>query len=245
MENLGQRKPFFFPENLRGAQKKNTCIVIGSGRTGKTTLINTLTKLDSKNEPITNCFTIVTDRKNDFGKSPIMFYYTDYRGQNFSQLISNFIQEQLRPQTLIRYGDINSLILVVDVFDYDEPDNALDKKKELDLERIESHVTTWNKTALDAVFGLLTRPALKYVCLFINKIDKWENGNGQKSRDLIYNKFSSLIADLRERCAEYATFEVIIGSALVGTSVIGANSLLTQLAKYSVPPENNGHEGQI
>jgi transaldolase len=74
----------------------------------------------------------------------------------------------------------------------------------------------WNRTALDAVFGLLTRDELKYVSLFINKIDKWEAGNAPDAEGQIQNQFKTLIKDLKERCDDYAEYDTIIGSAITG-----------------------------
>ena len=135
--------------------------------------------------------------------------------------------------------------------DEDEMAKTFDR---IDQERIDYHLREWNTTALDAVFGLLTVPkqptrdsdvgSLKYICLFVNKIDKWTGGINER---VVKDLFSPLIKDLRNRAKGHARFDVIIGSALRGTAVLGMNgSLMQKLFKYSVPLlKEDRHERQI
>ncbi|MCP4663300.1 MAG: GTPase domain-containing protein [bacterium] len=229
----------YSPLKIKKGHKKNTVLLIGLGKTGKSSLVETLTRLDPEPSAETNNFSITTDKKQDQGKPPIHLHYTDYRGQDFAQLISNFVQEQLEPRTIIRYGDINSLILMIDLFRHVENEDSKQKYPDLDTERIQDHLGQWNKTALDAVFGLLTKRELNYICLFINKIDKWEKGNAGNANKIIEEKYSSLIDELLKRSGKYAEFDVRIGSATEGTNITGQDSLVARLAKYSVPLEKS------
>jgi len=221
------------PKKLKKHESKNTILVIGLGRVGKSQMIETLFKqFPVVSHQITDRFSIHQAEKK-FDNSSIRFVLTDYRGQNFAQLIQNFIEEQLEPNTLLRYGDINTLILVVDIFEF-EKDIEIQHEKP-DYNRIKEHVEQWNRTALDAVFGLLTKESLQYVCLFINKSDKLKQNNPDVRQDIETN-FSKLIEGLKTRAEQSnATFEVIIGSALTGDHMIGPSSITTSLNKFSVP----------
>ncbi len=209
---------------------------MGWGRSGKSSLIESLTKsLAPKDPELTNQFEIKSCKKEEEGQLPVYFHFTDYRGQNFTQLVSHFIREQLAPNSLLRYGDINSLIVVVDLFSAnDEEDSAGQRFEALDEERIKVHLQEWNTTALDAVFGLLTRDSLNYVCLFINKIDKWAGPINAEA--IAKTHYSRLIKDLRDRARGIAQFDVVVGSALRGLGIVGTNGSLTnRLFRYSVP----------
>ncbi len=228
----------YYPKRIKRGTRKNTVLVVGLGRSGKSCLIETLTRtLAPKSPELTNNFSIKSCKKEEKGQQPVYFHFTDYRGQNFSQLVSSFIKEQFVPNSLLRYGDINSLILVVDLFGADDDEEGLDEKfEEIDADRVNYHTREWNTTALDAVFGLLTQEQLKYVCLFVNKADKWANGGKAEAEKKIRQLFVSLVNDLRDRARGTARFDIIIGSALLGTGVSGLNrTLMQRLFRYSVP----------
>ena len=144
----------------------------------------------------------------------------DYRGQNLGQLVREFVTQQKNSFDPMSYGFINSLILVVDLFPPPDhrDDEPLKPQNELDDNRVKMHIGQWNETALDAVFGLLTRDSLKYVCLYINKADILI-GN-QEKLDLIENHFSELRTRLQQRAGIVdAKFDLIIGSALDGSGI--------------------------
>lgn len=124
----------------------------------------------------------------------------------------------------------------MDLFNEEEDQADRDKlHKDPDIERIESHLEQWNETALDAVFGMLTKPALKYVCLFINKIDKLQLIDSTVQHQEIKNKFKPLIDSVSIKAANSgAAFDIVIGSALKGTNIVGESSLSSKLVKYSV-----------
>jgi hypothetical protein len=86
----------------------------------------------------------------------------------------------------------------------------------IDRARVEKHLAQWKETALDAVFGLLTGDALKYVCLFVNKTDVLT----QDRRTQIEAAFRPLRIELQRRAnAIGARFELICGSAAGGMGI--------------------------
>ena len=236
------------PRKLKQGERKNTIILIGLGRTGKTELVRDLSEPSSnnRNSEITNNFSIYSFSRINDSKIKYHFDITDYRGQNFSQLISSFINEQLKRKTKLRYDDINSLILIVDLFRYEE--NWEFEHPNLDKDRIKENKIQWNLTSLDGVFGLLTEDKLKYVCLFINKVDKWQTSlTEQEKENRIKEHYKELIDNLEERSIlknesgefqrKLFKFQVIIGSVMKGT---GVNTLTQDLTTYSVPLEKKG-----
>lgn len=245
------KRLYLLPRRIPKGTRRNTVLMIGLGRVGKTQLISTLIKeFSEKGKPVTKNFEIHSCIRNYEGKD-VHYYFTDYRGQNFAQLIAHFIQENLKPYTLLRYGDINSLVLVVDLYRYGGDDEVDTRYDELDEERIKEHLTEWNRIALDAVFGLLTKESLSYVCLFINKVDKWTKSNQKDSESIILEKYSELVDALKKRTTiefkeatgetgidYYADFQAIIGSALQGTGVVGNKSLLSGLTESALPFTN-------
>ena len=234
----------FYPRRIPKGSRKNTVLVVGLGRSGKSCLIEVMTdKLGKKKPKLTNKFSIHSCSWVDENKRPAYFHFTDYRGQDFSQFISNFVKQQFEPKTLLRYGDINSLVIVVDVFDYNENVGDRVMQEQVDYPRIQMHLGQWNSTALDAIFGLLTEPQLNYVCLFINKIDKLRGGDDLVVRQRVKNYFAPLIEDLGKRVRNGIQLDILIGSALGGDGVLGKNgslldtegTLMHQLYRHGVP----------
>lgn len=229
-----EMKEAYRPNKTKEGFVKNTTLIVGLGRVGKTQLIKTITENNidgQKIYDITNNFRITEHVKHNNGKDKIVHFYTDYRGQNFSQLISSFIEEQLKPNTPLRYGDINTLLLITDLFPQEEGGREELNKKypTYNKERVEAHINTWNSVALDAVFGLLTRQSLKSVFLFVNKVDKLESYTDEIEKE-ITKHFKPLIDDLEIRAENSnATFEFIIGSAVSGMKIIGPKSLTAHL----------------
>jgi len=224
----------YSPKRVRPGQRKNTVLVVGLGRTGKSELIAAITENVVKAKDLTTKFSITSCSKRD-DSSLIHYHFTDYRGQSFSQLISNFVKEQFHRHTIVRYGDINTLILVVDIFPFKEDEPPKKTYPDYSTERITEHLQEWNHTALDAVMGLLTQDQLNYVCLYINKVDKWAGSGSADSEEVLRKEFASLIEDLTTRVSDFAQFDVIAGSALRGTGISGRDGLQSQLSRYSVP----------
>ena len=201
------------------------------GRVGKTQLISCLMQHSPKEFEVTEDFRIYKRTVRYDDDQDIIYYINDYRGQNFGHLISSFIREQFKPHTILRYGDINSLILIVDILPELSQENQNVSFASVDHTRIKDQIELWNVFVLDAIFALFTKDTLKYVCLFINKIDKLEV---VKEED-IKNLFTPLSTELEKRTKKSgAAFEVITGSAYKGTNITGIDSLSSHLNKHSV-----------
>lgn len=287
----------FGPRMLSSDQRKNTVLLVGQGRVGKTLLREKLlAKYTNTQTKLTQSFDVLsTTFKHDDGRSTTLTM-CDYRGQSFLQLIRSFIKAQYEPEKGMQFGDIESLILVVDLFPFHgiykfsgdkwaeiqekyPIDHAiLDKlKKEMDgeywidaeafpikeidvklsaslqdivkpskvkeqqlddpdYEHLKKQVSLWNEAALDAVFALIPAPPLKFVCLFVNKLDRWKNGtiDGEFEKKVKNRVLKPLVDDLTARCKNHGghhiEFRVIPGSAM-DENLNGLNSLLVKYAR--------------
>ena len=241
------RKAYNLPAVIPFSDYRNTILLVGIGGVGKTSLINRLLECKTANpNEQTASFKIYWQRvcNSDEAKpssnnlhhqenSPGFWYYIcDYCGQNIGSLFRAFIEQQKREYSPIAYGYINSLVLMVDLF---PPPPEKDQKLKSGIykakaERIITHKNEWNNTAIDAVFGLLTQE-LKYVCLFINKIDLMEK-RSEEAVKVYESAFATIINAIKIRQKQnYFKFDIIVGSAYCGT---GVYELKEQLRKYSV-----------
>lgn len=226
---------------------RNSIMLLGLGGVGKTTFIRSLfDNLHANPSATTERYELyqtnfsIKDPQNPKKGKQYSLFVGDYRGQNLGQLVREFITQQKKSFEPMAYGYINSLILVVDLFPPpDQIDGApLKPQRALDIERTKLHSDQWNETALDAVFGLLTRGSLKYVCLFVNKSDLLIGSEEQMTQDEITQHFSGLQARLRERTeAVGSQFQLIIGSASLGT---GIPEMKDVLFSTSVPGDSDG-----
>lgn len=230
----------FKPIKVPKGERKNTILLIGKGRTGKTQLVSYFTDSQPSTKDVTNNFYVRTCTKK-YKEKTITYYLSDYRGQNFGQLINNFIIEQLTPGTIMRYGDINTLLLMVDIVPSEGANSDPHKKyNNLSIRRIKSHTDDWNIFALDAVFALLEKESLQYICLLINKIDKLKNGLDSETKSRVLEKFTPLIESLKKRAeGSTAEFDIIFCSAYNGTNIGGVDGLESKLNEYSTPRVNS------
>jgi hypothetical protein len=201
---------------------RNTVLLVGLGRSGKTQLIQTLVGKNNSPPQRTIDFTI-TPKEEILHGTIYHFNFIDYKGQDFGQLIRHLRTEY--PQI----GEINSLIMMVDLFPCvkDEDHNA--RFDQYSKDRIREHLKQWNTMALDAVMGLLTRGFVRYVCLFINKIDKLEGALVGDDFCVIKKEYQSLIDDLEHRVGDIADFEAVVGSAQIGHGVFGPHGIRSKL----------------
>ena len=212
------------PINIKRG-RRNSIMLLGLGGVRKTTFVSNLFSNNDANptastehyELYRTTFSL-ENPNNPRKRNQYTLFVGDYRGQNLGQLVCEFVTQQKKSFNPMTYGFINSLILVVDLFPPpDSRDSHLELQSKPDNKRIESHIDQWNETALDAVFGLLTRGSLQYVCLYINKSDLLENQGIQSD---IQNQFSDLESRLRQRADVVgAQFQSIIGSASEGSGI--------------------------
>lgn len=247
LQNVAHRSrinKIFSGVKVAKGHRKNSIMLLGLGDSGKTTLSRRLCG-DMKKKPSEETDTFTLFQGNSTKDGQVFDYYiSDYRGQNVGTLVTGFIEQQLQERSPFRFGDVNSLILVVDIAAPDadlrdvEPENH-PKIEAFDDERVNENVQQWNRTALDAVFGLHTVDSLRYVCLFINKRDRLKNWSDAALKK-VRKAFEPLEDDLRRRCfyeddkgmkKQYALFEVIVGTAAQEMPV----ALLDNLQALSVP----------
>jgi hypothetical protein len=69
----------------------------------------------------------------------------------------------------------------------------------------------WNSQSIQAILGLVTRPQLKYICLFINKVDLLV-GYDEAIENEIKEAHLPLMRELKE-VSDGVRFECLLGSA--------------------------------
>jgi hypothetical protein len=220
------------PTLLGDKVKRNSIVILGLGGCGKTTLISHLSKDPTAAPDISTrdyCRFSWRDR-NSGTESDHVYYVADHQGQNIGTLIKGLIEEQKKPYSPMTWGAINSLIFIVDVAK--APGRGNKRATELQQEvreslrdRIQENVKQWSPTALDMIFGFTTQDSLKYVCLFVNKMDLLLPEEKEEAEKL----YQGLIEDLDVRCPGLA-LEIIFGSVLSGD---GFPKLAASLKKNS------------
>ena len=233
------RKGINDPVRLPAGNRRSSVILIGVGDTGKSTFIKTL--LSKKDIEVTKTKkyklysgSIIDEEENR--NTQYRFYIADYKGQNLATLISAFIWQQKWQYSPMAYGHITSLVLIVDLFDR----KSADKTKPDEEIRVKKHLEQWNDTALDAVWGLLRIESLKYVCLFINKLDSMADSSpmAQARYTALYDALATrLVKRIKPENikAGVVDFEVVLGSAKTGANV---SQVKRKLMEHSV----DGHE---
>ena len=211
-------------------------MMIGLGGVGKTSLIRSLFENDdAKPEIRTEHYTEyrldlrVKQKKKPAARALWPFangrryslFVGDYRGQNLGQLVGEFVAQQKEAYRAMSYGYVNSLILVIDVL---PPTRTVPASKP-DVTRMNYHTRQWSETALDGIFGLLTEDTLRYVCLFVNKVDMIPDSQSTVVEDRVAALRSRLERKAKENSAE---FRVVMGSALKGHGVTGVKTDLRE-----------------
>jgi len=234
------RKSFLKPVYVPPGQKRNSIILLGLGGSGKTTLIKELLQ-DPNANPYKETENYAIYRHERAGgriQPPDLsenlpkhwLYISDYKGQNVGQLVRSFILQQKEPYSPMAYGFITSLILIVDLWPPKKHENDPDPipQKTFKQERVNRNIEQWNQTALDAIFGLIT-DQLKYVCLFVNKVDLMLDVSPEAMQNYI-SIYKDLANRIKERSGS-AEFEVLLGSAQKGASL---NILTSKLLYHSI-----------
>ena len=244
-------------ENLRKAlnlkiqtisthKRVNSAMVLGIGGVGKTSLIKALTQSNLANPNIkTNEYSIydyVVNKTNSNSSNnshskkteQYQIYLSDYAGAELNSLIRGFLEQQFIHYSPMRYNSVNSLILVVDLFSPPSlPDEQVSKSDYIDEKRIQENIDYWDEKALSFVFGMLT-DSLKYICLFINKVDLLDTEEiNEDEANEIKKKYDTLFKQLSLRSSGIFLTR-ILGSAATGKNV---EILREHLLQYSVKPE--------
>ena len=215
----------------------NTVLLIGMEGTGKTELIRSCfghPNADSSKE--TEDFELYTSEQTVNGKNR-WINVADYMGHNIGMLVSSFIDIQRQPDSPLKYGQIHSVVLMVDLR-YPEEDRAISAPTapSADQKRIKANVEQWNEMAVDAIFGLLTEPALSYICIFINKYDlisepkKFSKAKAEKSYANLAQYLELKVKPIK--AGGKTRVDVIVGSAKHGD---GHSELMAKLYQYSAP----------
>lgn len=202
----------FSPEKTHPDEKRNAIIIVGIGGSGKTTLINRIFGENKANPKVATAdYKLFTINESIQGIK-YNYYIADCSGQNIGTMTSGLMQEQKRLNSPMTYGAINSIIIVVDIAAAPAVLTAIDPKEvKLNFNtRVQEHLTEWSNTALDAIFGLTGFNGLKYVCLFINKIDLLE-GSPNDIENMVRNAYRPLI-DRIATISRGVRFSCLIGS---------------------------------
>ena len=224
---------------IPAGDRRNSVLVLGLGGSGKSSLINAVLAIRATDPTKkTEAFKIY---RNTFEQDPdperrngprIWVYMSDYRGQNLGQVVANFALEQKRLFSPMIYGAVNSLVLIVDLRPPPPDETAPQPTPQAlpDKSRIRRNLQQWNDTALEAILGLFTRDSLKYVCIFVNKIDLMTDRSeaADQSRREAY---SDLVRRLADRVGP-AEIDMVLGSAKGGE---GVDHLRHNLFKHAVP----------
>lgn len=240
------RRGYLEPFRIPTSDRRNSILMIGLGGTGKTQLIKSL--LDNEEaEPKekTQGFDIYFSTYNS-GKMKLheetssrkqmsnkyWLFIADYKGQNLGTLVSAFIQQQKREYSPLAYGHINSLILVVDLWPpkKNKQDPDIQPQATVNDDRVGKNLNSWNDTAIDAVFGLLTRE-IKYVCIFVNKVDLMSKRDSVSNESYI-KEYEELKIRMNKRWD--GQVDVLLGSAQNG---MGISTLRRRLMENSVLSE--------
>ena len=240
------KNSFKLPVKIPSTDKRNSILLVGLGGTGKTSLIRALLNNHeaNPNEKTENFEIYKGDRLSIKAKEDkkaennrFWFYIADYKGQNIGQLVRSFIVQQKKPYSPLAYGYVTSLILIVDLIPPkdDIHDDDIQRQEKHDDNRVKEHLSQWNDTALDAIFGLLTSE-LRYVNIFINKIDLISDRTFESDEKIL--KLYKILEQKIKKRAGRATVKIYIGSAQEGTSV---NYLVEDLMEYSTD-NNQDHE---
>jgi GTPase SAR1 family protein len=226
------------PASVEHDETINSVMIVGIGGVGKTSLINALTNDSRANSEVKTAtyeiYSISLQMPADSPKRKCRLYLSDYSGQDIDSFIRGFIEQQHEDFSPMRYGYVHSLILVVDIFEPSERSyERVPCQDSYSNSRVQKNLEMWNEQATLAIFGMLT-DSLKYVCLFINKIDLLEPR--QESDLNLMKQLYYPIYQYLERRSRGVKLQVLVGSFETGESV---QQLRDDLIRYSVSPQSS------
>jgi len=206
----------FFKRSVSFENHGLNIIVVGEGKSGKTTIIHTLSGSDDANPEVSTdeyaTYTLVHEinvvstgrNKRDVYR----LYFDDYVGQRFDSAVNNPLLD-LRRKVI----PASVLMIVVDVFLDRPPANGV-----FDLKRIrEQNDFYTNEGILQILIRLLGSG--KQIILFINKIDMAVAPPNINLSELAKEKYKPIIDALSRIRGKQLS--VIAGSAKTGQGVVG------------------------
>jgi len=102
--------------------------------------------------------------------------------------------------------------MVVDVTNSPKyPGEIFPKAQNFSQKRVEDNLKECNSLSIQAILWLFTRPKLKYICLFINKVDLLV-GYDEAMENEIKEAYLPLLRELKE-ASDGVRFECMLGSA--------------------------------
>lgn len=222
-EELGKRLAgprFSLPEKAK--EKYVRVAIAGLGGTGKTSLIRHISGCRSADPRMKTGFartySIVREVAYEEKTEVYRIDLEDYRGQNVSELLTNIQSSDGK-----RFP-VTAIVMLVDLFETDpehylpNPDNGI----LWDEARVNKHLREWSDQLIGAL--LTATPDVKYICLFINKVDLVNAPMGSQDRE-IKKLFSAIISSFKSRGSD-KLIKVIVGSVADDYKI---NTLITDL----------------
>lgn len=248
---LWVKKGIAEPVELDKGHYRNLMMILGLGGSGKTAVIRTIfnnrnanPKEETQEQKLFRTHMAFNGGRPDgVADQTLHMFACDYRGQDLSTLTRTFVMQQQALYSPMAYGYINALVLVVDLRHPPAiPEDKIPASDLPDTDRIQKHLTEWNDTALDAIAGFVTADTLKFVCLYINKVDALN-----KASDPEREQFKKLYEPLRARLEKRfkpARVTVIVGSAERGDGYPDLREGLIASC-VRVEPDNNTESVEI
>ena len=216
---------------------KNEVLVLGLGRTGKTSLIHWITNSRGTNHaPTTSTIQIHDNLIQGINGEIHRVFVLDYEGQDLGLLTSALNKMYADENCLPQHGSIDSMILVVDLFEDVLGGREVKTYKDINEDRVKEHIVEWSKNTINGMSGFIDDVNLKYVCLFINKLDLWELRGQINSIELLREKFHPIINTFEKRLVDQrVVFNVIAGSAHTGENILSSDGILQKMLQFSQP----------
>lgn len=171
---------------------------------------------------------VYKDPVSGYGKSHVCrIDIDDYRGQETSQILGSW---NPTPPESASFS-CTSIIFMVDLFK--EPPYAGEgqrPKVNWEDSRVKQHVKQWPDSLVRSIVAMARGGNLKYICLFVNKIDLLRVFPDDKQREIL-TQFYEIDEALRSVSAG-TLYERKIGSA---DKHIGVSHILNKLIEVSVP----------
>jgi GTPase SAR1 family protein len=221
----------------------NRVLLVGIGGAGKTTLISRLVSNKFANPRVRTqeLFTyslvheiIYQDNTSDYAISHVCrIDIDDYQGQSLNQITTSW-KNDFRPDGAFL---CTSVIFVVDLIEPPErPDAIVNVQDKFSPARVRNNIREWPRGLVQNIIDMTEPGNLKYICLFVNKIDLISD-NSRENIVRIKAAYDSLWRLLYQTDTG-AEYDLIVGSAATGD---GVSQLLSRLIELSAPPGPGAH----